>query len=84
MKTKNSYKDMSLYLKSQLVRATPCSKGKFLSITGKTHINTNIDLEENGYHVIYSDGYESWCPKKSFEKTSRIIKSNDKELIFNW
>lgn len=25
------------------------------------------DTNEDGYHVIYSDDYESWSPKQSFE-----------------
>lgn len=31
-------------------------------------------LEEDGYKVVYEDGYESWSPKKVFEKAYKKIK----------
>jgi hypothetical protein len=31
---------------------------------------------QEGYAVVYPDGYQSWCPKKQFEKTAREIASD--------
>jgi len=36
----------------------------------------------DGYKVVYPDGYESWCPKDTFERTSRPIIATEKSLIF--
>ena len=37
---------------------------------------------EPGYKVRYSDGYESWSPKKTFEQAYREISNAEKALIF--
>lgn len=28
-----------------------------------------------GYHVLYPDGYHSWCPKKQFEESNRCAET---------
>lgn len=32
---------------------------------------------EDGYKVVYPDGYESWSPKKVFEEAYRKLKGNE-------
>lgn len=41
-----------------------------------------IEPDTVGYKVVYPDGYESWCPKDIFERTSRPIIATEKSLIF--
>ena len=36
-------------------------------------IPANEDPADEGYHVIYPDGYESWCPKAQFEAAGSRI-----------
>ena len=36
--------------------------------------------EKEGYHVIYPDNYESWCPAVSFEKTHRPLERREVKL----
>ena len=37
--------------------------------------------DEDGYKVIYEDGYESWSPKEVFERCYREITESEKSLI---
>ncbi len=30
------------------------------------------EIDEDGYKVIYEDGYESWSPKEAFEKGYKL------------
>lgn len=39
------------------------------------------DDDRDGYTIIYPDGYQSWCPKDEFERTSRELSDDDKRLI---
>jgi hypothetical protein len=59
----------------------------------KAYITTKVVLAEPqddpksqvsipGYKVVYPDGYESWCPKEVFERTSRPFIATEKSLIF--
>ena len=36
-------------------------------------IPANENPADEGYHVVYPDGYESWCPKAQFEAAGRPI-----------
>ena len=37
---------------------------------------------ERGYRVVYEDGYVSWSPKATFERSNREITEAEKALIF--
>ncbi len=37
---------------------------------------------QDGYHVIYPDGYESWSPRAVFESAYREITNGEKVLVF--
>ena len=41
----------------------------------ETAINQATTKMREGYHVVYSDGYESWCPKINFEQSYKSIES---------
>lgn len=36
---------------------------------------------QDGYAVIYPDGYESWSPKATFETAYRLVTEQEKRLI---
>lgn len=56
---------MKKYIGIKIVQAEPCKAWKN---SGPNNIG------DDGYKVIYDDGYESWCPKKQFEKHNRELK----------
>ena len=45
-------------------------------------VKDGIEPHTVGYRVVYPDGYESWCPKETFERSSREIIATEKSLIF--
>ena len=56
---------MKSYIATKTVQATP----RFNS------------LGNEGYLVIYGNGYESWLPKESFERCYREITEKEKSLV---
>ena len=66
---------MQKYIGTKIVQATPAIlKG------GKVYLPTDaipktLDRVEQGYKVVYEDGYESWSPKDVFEKAYRIAET---------
>ena len=60
------------YVRCHIVKATPMTRGESYALRGKaTPANENVGDE--GYHVVYPDGYESWCPKAQFEAAGRPV-----------
>ena len=60
------------YIRCHIVKATPMTRGESYALRGKaTPANENVGDE--GYHVVYPDGYESWCPKAQFEAAGRPV-----------
>lgn len=61
---------MDKYIGTKFIEAKPMNRGEYNSYRG-----WNIPADENpndeGYLVKYSDGYESWSPKKQFEEAYR-------------
>lgn len=54
----------------------------------KTYVGTkiiNAEPEtkngEDGYKVVYPDGYVSWSPKEVFEQAYREISTGEKKLL---
>lgn len=62
---------MKQYIGTKLVSATPAIRkgGKVYPLTDE--IPKSMEPVEEGYKVIYEDGYESWSPKDVFEKAYR-------------
>ena len=55
------------------------------------YIGTKIVLAESetkngilGYKVVYEDGYKSWSPKETFERSYRKILDRELDLIVNY
>lgn len=68
-KTMPEYKQ---YIRCHIVKATPMTRGNSNALRGKETPQWENPAEE-GYHVVYPDGYESWCPKAQFEAAGRPI-----------
>ena len=59
---------MSKYIGCKMVAAEPCKAWKDMG----TH-----KVGEDGYKVIYPDGYVSWSPKEVFEKAYMQVGDNN-------
>ena len=61
---------MKKYIGTKMIEATPMSRGEYNRYRGWT-IPKDENPADEGYLVKYSDGYESWSPKKQFEEAYR-------------
>jgi len=59
---------MKQYIGTKLINAEPMTRGEYNIYRG-WQIPENENPEDAGYHVIYSDNYESWSPAEVFEKS---------------
>ena len=60
------------YIRCHIVKATPMTRGEYNTLRG-WEMPANENPADEGYHVVYPDGYESWCPKAQFEAAGRPI-----------
>ena len=60
------------YIRCHIVKATPMTRGEYNAHRG-WEMPANENAADEGYHVVYPDGYESWCPKAQFEAAGRPI-----------
>lgn len=68
-------KNMKKYIGTKQVEAEPMTLGDFVQKTGRNPYGEDIENHEEteqGYHVRYEDGYESWSPKDVFEKSYNV------------
>ena len=56
---------LQAYIGTKIVRATSMDEVTFLAKSSKRPFP--VDSNRPGYVVAYSDGYESWLPKDTFE-----------------
>ncbi len=57
------------YIRCHIVKAAPMTRGCYNKLRG-WEMPANENPDDEGYHIIYPDGYESWCPKAQFEDAS--------------
>lgn len=57
---------MKNYIGIKWIQAEP--KTRLTKLQNLADENEFVEFEEEGYKVIYEDGYESWSPKDAFEK----------------
>lgn len=66
---------MKQYIGTKIIKAEPATKGNAAAIRMGLKVedcpNTLAGMKEDGYRVIYPDGYESWSPKDVFEAAYR-------------
>ncbi len=88
---------MKEYIGTKIVQAEPAWKitdedGSFVQVKSDHGLCKNGSTIEDGYKVVYQDGYESWSPKDVFEAAYREtsgmtnidrILSGDKEALVN-
>ena len=61
---------MKKYIGVKEVQATPMTRGQHSISKGFDKVLTG-SAEDEGYQIIYKDGYESWSPKDVFEESYR-------------
>ena len=64
---------MQTYIRTHIVEAEPMTRGEHLKSKGLKLIPGTGSESDEGYFIQYPDGYKSWCPKESFEKSGRPI-----------
>ena len=65
---------MKKYIGTKEVLAQPMSAEVFHTLKGGGWVYPGkINPKDEGYHVKYPDGYESWCPKEQFESAYKGI-----------
>jgi hypothetical protein len=69
---------MPSYIGTKIVCAIPMMHAEFLAREGGGQSGAE---EEEGYFVVYPDGYLSWSPKETFEAAYRLISDSEKRLI---
>lgn len=76
---------MDSYIGTKLIQATPEYKvttdygmgGIETTFTAEMPLSNNGDIEvQEGYKVVYQDGYTSWSPKNVFEKSHLKVDEN--------
>lgn len=65
--------ELKNYIGTKQIQATPMTRGEYNKYRG-WEIPANENPADEGYLVKYSDGYESWSPKKQFEEAYRECK----------
>jgi hypothetical protein len=70
---------MKPYIGTKIVNAEPMTKNYFDSI--KTPNTEFSGKDQEGYLVVYEDGYKSWSPKDTFERCYREITNKEKVII---
>ena len=61
---------MKKYIGTKMIKAREMNRGDYNKYRGWT-VPADENPEDEGYLVRYSDGYESWSPKKQFEEAYR-------------
>lgn len=61
---------MKQYVGTKMVEAMPMTRGAYNEYRGWT-IPADENPADEGYLVIYSDGYKSWSPRKQFGEAYR-------------
>jgi len=61
---------MEKYIGVKIVEAVPMTRGDYCTHRGWMVPENENPLDE-GYLVVYPDGYQSWCPRIQFEDANR-------------
>ena len=69
---------MKNYIGCKMVRAVPAVRKGGKVYEAGWPIPRTMEPSEEGYKVVYADGYESWSPKAAFEKFYMQVQDNPK------
>lgn len=72
---------MQHYIGVKILLAEPMTRGDYNAYRGWT-MPADENGEDPGYHVTYSDGYESWSPASEFEASYRPVHASKLETAF--
>ena len=61
---------MKTYIGTKIIEAEPMTRGEYNQFRGWT-IPADENPDDEGYRVVYPDGYVSWSPKEVFENDYR-------------
>lgn len=64
---------MKKYIGTKVVSATPAFRKGGKVYLPSDEMPKSMELIEDGYKVVYVDGYESWSPKDVFEKAYQCV-----------
>ena len=68
---------MKTYIGTKIINASPMSKHAFAKDRGR-EVNGN---DEDGYIVVYADGYVSWSPKVVFDRAYREVSPEESRML---
>lgn len=69
---------MGIFVGAKIIRASEMSKAACHNdILGRPFDGN----DEDGYLVVYADGYRSWSPKSTFETAYRAITDDELDLV---
>lgn len=66
------YIEMKKYIGTKQIEAEPMTRGDAWGKHLLREKPSTENFDDEGYHVRYEDGYESWSPKDTFEKAYKI------------
>lgn len=72
---------MKKYIGTKQVEATPAIRKGGNVYLPEDVIPRTMEPVEEGYKVVYEDGYESWSPKEVFEKAYKIAETFKDRLM---
>lgn len=66
---------MKKYISRKEVMAEPMDEATAIGL-GYAREHNEQRAPRDGYHVLYPDGYHSWCPKQQFEATNQLAETH--------
>lgn len=69
------YIEMKKYIGTKQIEAEPMTRGVAWGKHLLREKQSTENFDDEGYHVRYEDGYESWLPKDVFEKAYKIAET---------
>ena len=64
--------ELQEYIRCHIVKAAPMTRGCYNKLRG-WELPANENAADEGYYIVYPDGYQSWCPKAQFEAAGRTV-----------
>ncbi len=68
-----------IYIGTKIVRAEPLDEKSFYESRGGQWLDDRPTRD--GYRVVYDDGYVSWSPKETFERSYRKVTYREAEMV---